>query len=144
MPGRRLIFTAVFFSLIIFGFSVYESTGAGGKYALLIAVHDAQASSTKTQHLYAYHFAAGAYVNNEKVVSVKIQKEGEKGPVSYVRFDLGTNQLYRNRYVVTGIWNIVDVKNKKVLLDEKDPFVKFSGDSVVYYINDIFRGKFYK
>jgi len=77
-------------------------------------------------------------------VSVKTQKEGDKTPVSHVRFDLGTNHLYRNRYVVTGIGNIIDVKNKKVLLDEKDQFVKFAGDSVVYYVNDIFRGKFYK
>jgi len=144
MTGRRVIFIAIIFSILIFGFSFFETSNAGGKYALLIAVHDAQASTTKTQHLYAYHFVGGSYLNNEKLVSVKIQKEVDKKLVSYVRFDLGTNQIYKNRYVVTGIGNIIDTKNKKVLLDEKDPFVKFGGDSVVYYVNDIFRGKFYK
>lgn len=144
MTGRRVICTALIFSILIFGFSLFKNQNAGGKLALLIAVHDAQASTTMTQHLYAYHFADGKYVNNEKLVSVKIQKEENKKQVSNVRFDLGTNLVYKNRYVVTGIGNIIDAKNKKVLLDEKDQFIKFSGDSVVYFVNDIFRGKFYK
>ena len=130
--------------LIVTSFRYGEDPGSD-KCELLIALHDRQAAVTKMQHLMAYHFLSGNYNGGEKLVSVKTQKADDKNPnASYIRFDLGYNYVYRNQYVITGIGNIIDAKNKKVLLDQKDQFVKFSGDSVIYYINDIFRGKFYK
>ncbi len=109
--------------------------------SLLIAEFDANASSNKLQHLVKYIFAEGNFVTKEKILSVPMQQEGVKG--SFVRFDLGENKIYRNRYVVTGIGNIIDIKNKKLLLTEKHQFVQFKGDSVVFYTNDIFKGKYY-
>ena len=94
--------------------------------SLLIAEFDANASSNKLQHLVKYIFAEGNFVTKEKILSVPMQQEGVKG--SFVRFDLGENKIYRNRYVVTGIGNIIDIKNKKLLLTEKHQFVQFKGD----------------
>jgi hypothetical protein len=137
-----------FFKAIILVFSLPATCGfiaiknTGSNFALLIALHDQQAASTKLQHLFAYHFVSGNPQAGEKIVTVKTQSEKEKN-ASYIRFDLGENKMYRNRYIITGIGNIIDVKNKKILLDQKDQFIKCAGDSVVFYTNDIFRGKFY-
>jgi hypothetical protein len=45
--------------------------------------------------------------------------------------------------MITGIGNIIDLKNKKILLEEKDQFIGFNGDSVIFHTNDIFKGKYY-
>jgi hypothetical protein len=62
---------------------------------------------------------------------------------NYVRFDIGKNKIYRNRYIITGIGNIIDFRNKKLLLDTKDEFVTFQGDSVVFHTDDIFKGNYF-
>jgi hypothetical protein len=111
------------------------------KVSLLIAEYDEQASDNHLQHLVKYVFVDGAMVSKEPIVSALIKKKGEKN--DYVRFDVGKNKIYRNRYVVTGIGNIIDIKNKKILFDEHAPFVAFSGDSIIFYTDDIFKGKYY-
>jgi hypothetical protein len=143
---KRFIYICFSFTAAALAMSFTLRSPDGSKCELLVAVHDQQAAVTKMQHLMGFHFDAGNFAGGEKIVSVKTQKADEKGNpnASYIRFDLGNNYVYKNQFIVTGIGNIIDAKNKKVLLDQKDQFVKFSGDSVVYYINDIFRGKFYK
>jgi hypothetical protein len=142
---KKLLYISFLLTAGAIAMSFRGSETGSDKCELLVAVHDQQAAVTKTQHLMGFHFAAGSFSGGEKIVSVKTQKADDKNPnASYIRFDLGYNFVYKNQYVVTGIGNIIDAKNKKVLLDQKDQFVKFSGDSVIYYINDIFRGKFYK
>jgi hypothetical protein len=139
-----ILFSSACVAILASGF-VFTKQPGGDKCELLVAVHDQQAATTKLQHLMGFHFASGNFNGGEKIVSVKTQKADDKNPnASYIRFDLGYNYVYKNQYVITGIGNIIDAKNKKVLLDQKDQFVKASGDSVIYYINDIFRGKFYK
>ena len=114
---------------------------AGVKKTLLVAEYDLKVATNNLQHLFAYHFTDGVFISKEKIVSVAGKKEGATG--SYIRFDLGQSKVYRNRYVITGIGNVIDVQEKKVLLDQKDQFVKTSGDSIVFYTNDIFKGKYY-
>jgi hypothetical protein len=118
------------------------STGyAQKKVSLIVAEYDDNASSNHLQHLVNYTFIDGAMSGREQLLSIPMQKAGIKG--SYVRFDVGSNKIYRNRYVVTGIGNVIDLKNKKVILEEKDEFISFSGDSIIFYTNDIFKGKYY-
>jgi|GEM_PF-562537 len=114
---------------------------SSGKTALLVAEFDPMASSNHLQVLMCYHFVNGAFVSKEKIITVPTKKEGVKG--SYVRFDLGTSTIYRNRYVITSIGNIIDVKEKKLLLAEKDELVGFNGDSIIFKTNDIFKGKYF-
>lgn len=109
--------------------------------ALLVAEFDPMASSNYLQVLMCYHFVNGAYVSKEKIISVPGKKEGVQG--SYVRFDLGASTIYRNRYVITSIGNIIDIKDKKLLLAEKDELVGFNGDSIIFKTNDIFKGKYF-
>jgi hypothetical protein len=132
------------FKLIIFIASAFAFSAfcfAQKKVSLIVAEYDDNASVNHLQHIVTYTFMDGAMVSREELLAVPTQKTGVKG--NYVRFDIGKNKVYRNRYVITGIGNIIDLKNKKVLLEEKDEFVGFSGDSVIFHTNDIFKGNYY-
>ena len=111
------------------------------KVSLLIAEYDNNAAKNHMQHLVNYVFIGGTMISKETLLSVPTQKEGVKG--NYVRFDIGKNKIYRNRYVVTGIGNVIDIQTKKLLVSEQANFVAFKGDSIIFYTNDIFKGKFF-
>ncbi|MGZ4054170.1 MAG: hypothetical protein ACXVPY_02690 [Bacteroidia bacterium] len=111
------------------------------KVSLLVAEYDDHAAVNHLQYLVNYIFVDGAMVSKETVLSVPTIKDGVKG--NYVRFDIGKNKIYRNRYVVTGIGNVIDIQAKKLLVSERADFVAFSGDSIIFHTNDIFKGKYY-
>lgn len=140
MKQSRYFFFLLFFALLLSAFSPANPPG-GKHFALLVAEYDVAAAQNHQQHLWRYNFEGGFYSTKEKVVTVEGQKAGDKS--SYIRMDLGVNQVYRNRWVVTGIGNVIDTRDKKVVLDQKDQFVRGSGDSLVFYTNDIFKGKYY-
>jgi hypothetical protein len=128
-----LLSTALFFSPAFFN--------PGKNHSLLIAEFDPKAGSNQIQHLFAYRFQDGKFSGKEKLLSVSGMKDPQKG--TYVRFDLGNCRIYKNRYVITGIGNVIDVLEKKVILDQRDKFIKAHGDSLIFYTNDIFKGKYY-
>ncbi|MCW3083555.1 MAG: hypothetical protein JWP12_921 [Bacteroidetes bacterium] len=111
------------------------------KKSLVVAEYDDNAAVNHLQNIVCYTFENGVMTNKDVVLSVPTQKKDQKG--DYIRFDIGKNKLYRNRYIITGIGNIIDLKNKKVILAEKDEFVGFNGDSVIFHTNDIFKGNYY-
>lgn len=111
------------------------------RVSLLVAEYDDNAAKNHLQHLVNYVFIDGAMISKETLLSVPAQKEGVKG--SYVRFDVGKNKIYRNRYVVTGIGNVIDIQTKKLLVSERGELIAFNGDSIIFYTNDIFKGKYY-
>jgi hypothetical protein len=124
--------------LISFGMNMIP---AGKKRFLILAEYDVAAASNHTVHIVRIPFTDGIPGPREKVMDVITQQSGDKVP--RVRFDLGRNQIYRNRYIITAYGQVVDIIDKKVLVDTHDQFVKASGDSIVIYTNDIFRGQFY-
>lgn len=129
-------------SFLIFFFALVGAFRAPSqKQSLLIAEYDGNAAINHLQHLMNYVFVDGAMVSRETILSLPAQKTGVKG--DYVRFDLGKNIIYRNRYIVTSIGNVIDINTKKLLVSERGDFVKFSGDSIVFHTNDIFKGKYY-
>jgi hypothetical protein len=91
------------------------------------------------QRIYAYHFLNGTYTGRDELLSFN----GKKSGYDYVRTDRGRNTFYKERYVVTGIGNIIDLKERKILFDEKAKLVRISNDSAIFYTNDAFKGKFY-
>jgi len=111
------------------------------KVSLITAEYDDNAAVNHLQNIVNYTFADGVMISKEILLSVPTQKKDVKG--NYIRFDIGKNKLYRNRYIVTGIGNIIDIQSRKVLLAEKDDFVAFNGDSVIFHTNDIFKGQYY-
>ncbi|MBL7883788.1 MAG: hypothetical protein JNL69_06945 [Bacteroidia bacterium] len=108
--------------------------------SLLVAEYDENAASNHLQHLVKYTFLNGMMTGKETIVSVPSKKEGK---TDYVRFDIGKCKLINNQFLITGIGNVIDVKAKKIVVSERAEFVKYSGDSIVFYTNDIFKGKFY-
>lgn len=91
------------------------------------------------QKIMAYHFVNGVFTGKDEVMQVDGRKDGH----DYVRLDQGKNQFYQQRYVITGIGNIIDLKTKKVMFDGRANLVRISNDSAIYYTNDAFKGKFY-
>lgn len=111
------------------------------KKILLVAEHDVQAATNHQQNLLRYSCDNGTWSAKEKLLSVTTMKSGETS--NWVRFDVGNNSTYKNRYVVTGIGNVIDVQSKKVILEQKDQFVRGSNDSLIFYTNDLIKGKYY-
>ncbi len=126
-----------FCSILLIAFTDLYSQN--DKYSL-IAVHiDPNGAGEFRQKIVSYHFLNGIYQGREELLTVK----GKQKDKDYVRTDIGTNIIHQNRYVVTGIGNIIDLKDKKVLFDQKANLVRISNDSAIYFTNDVFKGKFY-
>ena len=133
---------AIKFSFLIFLTTLFAAFYVPQKkVSLLVAEYDDHAATNHLQYLVNYIFVDGAMVSKETILSVPTIKDGVKG--NYVRFDIGKNKIYRNRYVVTGIGNVIDIQSKKLLVSERADFVAFSGDSIIFHTNDIFKGKYY-
>lgn len=108
-------------------------------YSLIVVHYDPAATADFKQTVFSYHFLNGHFTGREELLSFK----GRQNNKDYIRVDMGNNLLYKNRYLITGIGNIIDLKDKKVLLDQKLNLVTCRNDSAIYYTNDIFKGKFY-
>lgn len=117
------------------------SLPGGKKKFLLLAEYDQSAASNHIVHIVRIPLVDGIPGPREKVMDVVTQQAGDKTP--RIRFDLGRNQVYSNRYVITAYGQVIDIVGKKVLVDTHDQFVKASGDSIVFYTNDIMRGQYY-
>ena len=57
-----------------------------------------------------YHFLNGHYTGREEILTVSGKKDGKDN----IRTDLGINTLYKNRYLITGIGNIIDLKDSTI------------------------------
>lgn len=124
------------FLLVIVQLHVFAQDVKNG----LIVVHvDPSGKSEFKQKIYNYHFLNGHYTGRDELLTVSGKKDGK----DYLRTDLGINTIYNNRYLITGIGNIIDLKDKKVLFDGRANLVRCSNDSAIYYTNDAFKGKFY-
>ncbi|HTL81598.1 MAG TPA: hypothetical protein VL651_07830 [Bacteroidia bacterium] len=127
---------------VVFLFTLHSfTTTSSTKNYLYTAVYDQQAATNHIVHIYRVPFENGVAGGQESVMDVLTQGDGDAKPK--IRFDLGPSTIYRNRYVITSYGNVIDLKEKKVLVDAHDQFMKASGDSIVFYVNDIFRGQFY-
>jgi hypothetical protein len=127
-----------FFSFVILS-AFYISTEK--KHFLIVAVYDSQAANNHIVHLQKIPFNAGMPGAPENIMDVVTQQPGDRVP--RIRFDLGASQVYRNRWIITSYGNVIDIAQRKILVDSHDQFVRASGDSIIFYTNDITRGKFY-
>lgn len=109
------------------------------KHALIVVHVEIPVKAEFKQKIYAYHFLNGHFTGREELLTVN----GKQGGRDYIRTDLGTCTLYKNRYMITGIGNIIDLKEKKVLFDGRAQLVRCSNDSAIFYTNDFQKGKYY-
>lgn len=134
-------FTSCIFLILLLPLIWSWGTVPEKKTSLVIAVYDQQAAQNHIVHLFKVPYTNGVAGPQEKLMDIVTQQAGDKVP--RVRFDLGPNQVYRGRWVITAYGNVVDLVQKKLLVDQHDQFVKSSGDSLIFYTNDIFKGKYY-
>lgn len=129
---KTLIYIFFFFALSIQAQSNSEE--------FLIVVHpEGEPGPEMKQSIYSYKFINNVYAGREKLLTVNGKKDGK----DYIRLDGGDNTIYKDRYLITGIGNIIDLKEKKVLHDGSAKLVYCSNDSIVFYTDDIFKGKFF-
>jgi len=134
----RLFSKYNFFFLVALLFSS-ANYSQNQNYSLIVVHMDPSAPQDFKQAIYSYHFSNGQYTGRELVMTV----QGKLNNKDHVRTDMGHNQIYKNRYLITGIGNIIDLKDKKVVQEQKMKLVRVSNDSAIYYTNDAFKGKFY-
>lgn len=115
------------------------SFSQGGKQALIVVHVETPIKAEFKQKIYSYHFLNGHFTGREEILTVN----GKQGGKDYIRTDLGACTTYKDRYMITGIGNIIDLKEKKVLFDGRANLVRCSGDSAIFYTNDFAKGKFY-
>ncbi|MEO5644125.1 MAG: hypothetical protein ABIQ40_04180 [Bacteroidia bacterium] len=128
---------AFFFSFIF----ISAFIPAEKKQFLIIAVYDQNVVSNHIVHLKKIPFVAGLPGAAQNIMDVVVQQSTDKVP--RIRFDFGANKIYRNRWVITSYGNVIDLEGKKIAVETHDQFVRASGDSIIFYTNDISRGKFY-
>ena len=128
------IFTYIFILLSIVGFSQ-----SSADESLIVVHYDADGKADLRQMIYRYNFVNNVYAGREKIMTV----DGRKNDKDYVRCDKGTNTLYKNRYLITGIGNVIDLQEKTVVHDGSAKLIRCSNDSIIFYTNDAFKGKYY-
>ena len=106
--------------------------------SLIVVHYDDGGKAELKQNIYKYTFTNNVYAGREKLLTVV----GRKNDKDYVRFDKGLNTLYKDRYLISSSGNIVDLKEKKVVFDGITQLVRCSNDSIIFYTDDIFKGKF--
>jgi len=126
----------IVYILFILSFSAYSQSASE---SLIVVHYDPAKKAELGQFIYKYNYVNNVYAGREKIMSVS----GRKNEKDYVRCDKGENILYKDRYLITGIGNIIDLKEKKVLHDGSAKLVRCSNDSIIFFTNDIFKGKFY-
>ncbi len=131
-------FQKIFFLVLLF---LGSNVIAQKKVSLIIAEYDGKAATNYLQNIVSYTFVNGAMVERKVIMSVP--SKNEKTKADFIRFDMGKNSIYKNRYIITGIGNVIDLKNQKIVVPDRGEFVKASGDSLIFYTNDIFKGKYY-
>lgn len=92
-------------------------------------------------YLVSYNFTDGLLISKDTILGVGTNKEGVAG--SYVRYDLGKNFIYKNRYVISGIGNVIDIKTKSLVMEESDDFISANGDTLIFHRDNIFTGTGY-
>ncbi len=127
--------TLILFSVLFFKNSISQNQ----TYSLIVVHYDPASKGDFKQLVFSYRFLNGHFQGREELLSFY----GRVKEKDYIRTDIGHNTLYRNRYLITGIGNIIDLKEKKVLFDQKATLVRCSNDSAIYYTNDAFKGKYY-
>lgn len=94
--------------------------------SLIASNCDAGETICSTQHVFRYDFVNGEFIGKEKILAIKTDD---------VRFDLGANRIYRNRFLVTDWGDVVDLSTRKVVHQSKGELVEIDGDHVVIKLN---------
>jgi hypothetical protein len=100
--------------------------GQNQRAALLAVECEAVAGLCSKESLVRFRFENGVLVGKDLILTTD---------TSRVRYDLGENHIYRNRYVITNWGDIVDIQNKKLLHKGDGKYVAAEGDRIINYVS---------
>ena len=101
---------------------------SAGKISLLVKNCEETESICNTQHVFRYDFTNGVFTGKEKIITTDSND---------VRFDLGANRVYRNRFLITDGGDVIDINAGKVLHRGEGELVGIEGDDVVIKVNRV-------
>ncbi len=116
----------IFVILLIIAFSLSVYSQSNKNISLLVKNCDENETVCSTQHLVRYVFSNGDLVSKEKLLTTKTLD---------LRFDLGGNQIYKNRYIVTMWGDVFDIDTKTVLNKSEGELVEIVGDDLIIKVN---------
>ena len=92
-------------------------------------------------YLVSYNFEDGYLKSKDTILGAETFKKNKDSSFTrHVRFEFGGNFIYKRKYVVSGTGNVIDIENRKLLIEHGDEFISASGDSIIFHRNNIFTG----
>jgi len=88
--------------------------------------------------LVAYNFVKSVLSSKDTIAGFSTDRNG--APRSYARFDLGKNFIYKDRFIISGVGNVIDIETGKLVNEESDDFIEAIGDTLVFHRNNIITG----
>jgi hypothetical protein len=129
----------VLFVILIFGFAPEY----GKVKSLIVAEYiDNNSGIGDYTYLVSYNFRDGKYISKDTILASP-QEPDESTPWFHVRYDLGKNFIYQDKYVVSGVGNVIDVETKSFVMKASDEFIEALGDSLLFHRNNIWAGTGY-
>ena len=110
--SRIICLTLIFLQFLTLPYLYAES---GPQYSLIVVELGKNAKGVaETQTLVRYHIRDGKVMARESILTTRTID---------IRYDLGPNQIYANRYVITGSGDVVDLQTKQAIFKSKGEFV---------------------
>lgn len=121
---------------LLIGVSItVEGQMASRNVALLAVECEAEDGVCEKQNLVRFHFKNGELISKDIIFTSQ---------TTDVRFDLGQNRIYQNKYVISSWGDIVDIQNKSLLHKSKGEYVGAEGNQIIIKVNRIdIEGYFY-
>lgn len=122
--------------------SGYCAAQHNGIKSLIVAEYRMDSLGTFSYtYLVRYNFQQGQVISKDTILGAPVTRKDIYG--SYVRFDLGRNFIYNNRYVISGTGNVIDIKTKSLVIEDADDFIAAYGDSLIFHRDNLFTGTGY-
>lgn len=131
------------FLTILFILNVVTSIGQIKKYQKLI-VAEFRVDTPRVGHftyLVSYNFEDGNLKSKDTILGAETFKTNKDASFTrHVRFEFGRNFIYKKKYVVSGTGNVIDIENRKILIESGDNFISATGDSIIFHRANAYTG----
>lgn len=122
------LFITIIISLI---FITFTAQSAKVKSLLVAEYRKDGTGLGNYSNLVSYNFLDGKLISNDTIFGAPTFKEN--GRVPYVRFDLGKNFIYKNRYIVSSRGKVIDLEKKTLVNKVSDEFIATMGDTLIFW-----------
>jgi hypothetical protein len=86
-------------------------------------------------YLVAYNFINGKYISKDTLFEAEVYKKGIIG--LHVKYSPGNNFIYKNRYVVAANGSVIDIKERRLVIEQNERFVEAIGDTLIFHRREL-------